>query len=196
MLELLKEMQKKLSELEKKVNRLVRVGIVVAVDGKRALARVQFQDTDRTVSDWLPVLVRFAGRDRTYSMPSEGDQVLCIFLPNAQEVGFIVGQNYTDTPPEQDSKVFAAQLEDGTRVEFNKRSSTFKLLFPDGNHLIYDGKWKFKGNVEVEGYLKASNEIFDWNGEHGSVNELRETYNQHTHDCDSCTTSVPNQQVD
>ncbi len=198
MLELLRELKTRIDELEKKLERLVRIGEVVAVDPRRACVRVKFLDTDRTVSDFLPVLVRFAGKDKVYSMPQIGDRVLCIFLPNALELGFVIGQNYflENPPPAKDDKLFVAKLEDGTYAEYNKRNSHFKFLLPDGNHLIYDGKWRFKGDIEVDGNVKVSKEIFDHSGKHGSLNLLRTTYNRHTHDCGSCTTSEPNEQVE
>jgi len=196
MLELVKELQSRIEKLEKTISRILRVGKVVAVDGEKALVRVQFQDTDTTISDWIPVLMRFSGNDRTYSMPSEGDQVLCVFLPNAPELGFVLGQNYTDSPPTTDKEIFAARLSDGSYFEFNKKTSHLKIEISDGNYLIYDGKWRFKGDVEVEGNVKASEEISDWNGAHGSLNSLRQTYNVHTHNCDSCTTNKPNEQVE
>ncbi|TVX93052.1 hypothetical protein [Paenibacillus agilis] len=58
--------------------------------------RVTFAGRDDMVSDMLPVLVQHG----TYSLPSVGDSVLCLFLPNSNS-GFCVGTYYvaSETKP-------------------------------------------------------------------------------------------------
>jgi len=50
--------------------------------------------------------------------------------------------------------------------------------------------------VYIKGNLRVSGEIFDHDGNKGSLNDLRQTYNSHTHTGDSGgTTSAPHQKV-
>ena len=50
--------------------------------------------------------------------------------------------------------------------------------------------------IYIRGNLRVSGEIWDYEGTKGSLNDLRQTYNSHTHTGDSGgTTSDPNQKV-
>jgi len=54
----------------------------------------------------------------------------------------------------------------------------------------------YADEVYVKGNLRVSGEIWDYEGEKGSLNDLRQTYNSHTHTGDSGgTTSEPKQKV-
>lgn len=99
-------------------NTSVRLGIVMATDNEKRLARVKFTDVEM-ISDWLPVLMNqpyipsydgvqrteykeggsdFALFERHYHeltilpwMPKVNDQVLVIYLPAKDADGFILG---------------------------------------------------------------------------------------------------------
>lgn len=63
---------------------------------------MEFRDTvtAKLVSGWLPVLVPRASADMAFDLPDVGDQVLCLFLGNGLEEGFVLGSMYgAQTPP-------------------------------------------------------------------------------------------------
>ena len=64
---------------------IVRVGWVSSVDIEKRTARVTFKDKGETfVSGPLNVL-------KNTPLPSPGDFVLCIYLPNGDGDGFVIG---------------------------------------------------------------------------------------------------------
>lgn len=115
----------------KQVKKMVRIGIVSAVNGEACSARVTFADDDNMVSRDLPIVVIGSSQTKAYWLPEVGTQVLCIFLPNVSgngfDAGFIVGAFYSsiDVPVESDTSV---------------RSITFA----DGSFIRYEG-----GNIEI-----------------------------------------------
>ena len=73
------------------VKELLRVGTVTVKDPENMCCRVTFSDTptNAVTSYWLPVLVTRAHGDTYYDLPDIGSKVLCAFLPNGHEEGFI-----------------------------------------------------------------------------------------------------------
>lgn len=89
------------SELVLEVLReVVKVGVVSSIENKRV--RVLFPDRDNLVSS--PLLVAQAGSigSMGHWMPAVGEQVLCLFLPNAIEDGFVVSSFFSDAQPAPD----------------------------------------------------------------------------------------------
>lgn len=79
--------------MDMKMNELARVGFVVSRQPEKHRVRVEFRDTvtAKLVSGWLPVLVPRASADMAFDLPDVGDQVLCLFLGNGLEEGFVLG---------------------------------------------------------------------------------------------------------
>lgn len=75
---------------------VVRVGVVSSVDLKKGTARVVFEDRDDAVSPELSVMQRNTMNSKSYWMPDVNEMVVCFFLPNGQETGFISGSYYSD----------------------------------------------------------------------------------------------------
>ena len=82
--------------MDMKMNELARVGYVVSRQPEKHRVRVEFRDTvtAKLVSGWLPVLVPRASADMAFDLPDVGDQVLCLFLGNGLEEGFVLGLTY------------------------------------------------------------------------------------------------------
>lgn len=101
---------------------LIRIGRITSVDEKKHTARVEFLDRDEMVSWDLPVLVPSTVDPQDYCLPVEGTDVVCVFLPNGQQQGFIIGAFYTDAnpPPITDRKKYLRRFKDGTFIEYDK----------------------------------------------------------------------------
>lgn len=65
------------------INNMVRVGTISSINQEKFKARVIFEDRDNLVTKELPILNK-----RNLQL---GDQVICLFLPNGLEEGFILG---------------------------------------------------------------------------------------------------------
>lgn len=66
-----------LTEIQRLLRNLIRVGVVTNVNTKDALCRVQTGDM---ATDWLNWLTRRAGRSRDWWAPSIGEQVLILSI--------------------------------------------------------------------------------------------------------------------
>lgn len=72
----LSEILRRLGELERRIRSQSRTGVVVKVDAKRGLARVQLNDGPHPfVTGWLPWEEGAAGEAKTHLPPSVGQQV-------------------------------------------------------------------------------------------------------------------------
>lgn len=109
------------------VTRLVRVGEVVSVDEQRGTVRVEFKDADGVVSYPLPVLSSKTHEDKAIHLPDLGEHVVCIFLPNGQEEGFVLGAFYStaDEVPVASRDKRHIRFKDGSWFEYDR--STHKL---------------------------------------------------------------------
>jgi len=122
MMELLKELQERISLLEERLNNLVKVGRVVSVNPKKATARVEFEDRDKTISWEIPVLHNHTHSDKTYWMPRIGELVYVITPSLGDGLGVIIGSSYNsqDPPPESDGNIVKILFEDGTTIQYDK----------------------------------------------------------------------------
>jgi len=106
------------------VKELLRVGTVTVKDPENMCCRVTFSDTptNAVTSYWLPVLVTRAHGDTYYDLPDIGSKVLCAFLPNGHEEGFILGSYYPKgKAPETDGDIYCHAFKDGTYIEYNRK---------------------------------------------------------------------------
>lgn len=80
---------------EYEANNTNKRGIVVQRDPVKKRVRVQFDDEDGMVSDWIDVLARSGGETATFMMPNKGDEVWCA-LDARGEAGCLIGSRYND----------------------------------------------------------------------------------------------------
>ena len=73
-----------------------RVGIVSSADPAKCTAKVYFEELDDSVSYDLKVLVRNTTGAKDFWIPNVGEAVVCLFLDNGIETGFILGSFYND----------------------------------------------------------------------------------------------------
>lgn len=117
---------------------MIRYGKVSSVNAKLHTVRVAFPDKGDLVSHSLPVLVPGSLKNRYYSLPDVGEDVLCLFLPNGAQRGFVLGSFYSvNNPPPVTSQ--------------DKRYITF----PDGTVVEYD-RAAHRLTVDVKGDIRIS----------------------------------------
>ena len=130
---------------------------VTSVDPKLGTVKVQLQP-EGVLTGWLPVLSLWVGTGWGISCPpSPGDQVLVVPQEGDAENGVVVGRAWNQDAAVPDTPVGELWLT-------HKSGSYLRLL--------NDGTISMKGDLHVAG------NIFD---EHGSLDQLREHYNQHKH---------------
>lgn len=125
----------------------IKTGIVSSVDRKTCTARVIFEDCDESVSPPLPVVMQHTQNRKNYWLPAVGESVLCMFLPNGEESGFIIGSYYSevDQPPEE----IANEGKDQTGI-----------WFEDGSVIKYDADEKILTlDIKGEIFIRATGDI-------------------------------------
>lgn len=154
---------------------MLRFGIVSQINPISVQARVSFED-DESTSFWLPVLQTKTLKDKFYSMPDIGEQVVCLMDENSED-GVILGAIYSteDIAVAQTEKQLAMNLEDGSYINADKEAQTLTVAF---------SKMKLIGNIEHEGTftntagIKSNADITD---KTSSMQAMREIYSPHTH---------------
>lgn len=118
---------RRLEALEAVVMRMIRVGVVTTVNAEQGAVRVQLPDVHAggaaLVTRELPVRFDKTCQDKQYQMPDVGEHVLCLFLPNGQEQGCVIGAIYSeaDTVPVADPDKRHIRFKDGTWLEYDRK---------------------------------------------------------------------------
>ena len=148
-----------------------RFGTVTSVDPQAGTARVRLQP-DGVLTGWLPLLSPWVGAGWGMSCPpTPGDQVLVVPQEGDAEHGAVVARAWS--------------VEAGAPAT---PSGEFWLTHKSGSwvRLLNDGTVSVKGDLHVDG------QVFD---RHGSLDAMRQHYNQHRHpDPQGGMTGVPEPQ--
>ena len=154
---------------------MLKFGTVTAINPKTARARVQFAD-DNVTSFWLAILQNKTYKDKFYSILSVGEQVACLMDENSED-GVILGAIYSaeDKPILQSEKEMGINLDCEASIHANKEEKTLTVVFQ---------KMKLIGDIEHDGNLKNTKGIksdADITDKKSSMQDMRNTYNGHTH---------------
>ena len=134
-----------------------RFGIITSVNTGNATARVAMQP-ENVITGWLPVLSPWTGVNQgIVCPPAPGDQVLVIPQEGDGEQGVIVGRAFSDQQPPPPAPA-------GELWIVHRSGSSIRLLDD--------------GTVHIKGDLLVDGEVHD---KHGSLNRLRDHYNEHRH---------------
>jgi phage baseplate assembly protein V len=127
----------------------IRHGYVSVYNQKTHRARVRFPDKDDLVSYWLPVLVPNTRKNRDEAPLDEGEHVVCLFLGNGLEMGYVLGSVYDNgnLPPVGNRNIRVANFEDGTRVFVDREKHQVEIKDSFGSRVRLEG-----GNI----YLQAA----------------------------------------
>lgn len=127
------------SDLQRQLANVIRVGVVSELD--EAAARVKIR-TGGITTDWLPWGAARAGKTRSTSMPSVGEQVVMFspFGDTAQAVvGFSLYQD--DHPAASTSKDKEATIyPDGSVVEYDSASNTLTVTVSGSGNVVINCK--------------------------------------------------------
>jgi phage baseplate assembly protein V len=109
----------------------MKIGRVSAVYAARCAARVTYADRDGMVSKELPIVVAGSQYNKSYWMPAIGEQVVCLFLPNGNGDGVIVGSIYTeqDDTPVQEANTRCITFSDGAKIQYDAKKHQLLLDF-------------------------------------------------------------------
>lgn len=146
------------------------------------------------MTGWLPWIPARAGNDRDWDPPSDGEQVLILSPSGELAAGVVLPSLYrrAHPAPESDPGKHTRLYRDGARIEYDAGAHKLKAQLPAGGtaELVADGGVSVTGNVTVAGNVAVTGRIdatediaSDKNVEdkNGTMQEMRDTYNQHSH---------------
>lgn len=98
-------------------------GTVSAVDEAGHSLRVKIPTLENMETDWLPMISPAAGGNQFYSLPDEGELVVCL-LDARGETGCVVGAFYNaaDKPPAADKDKWVRRFKNGTVIEHDRKT--------------------------------------------------------------------------
>lgn len=128
-------------------------GIVSAVDEAAHNLRVRLPALENMETDWLPMLTAAAGGNRFYSLPDEGEQVVCL-LDARGENGVVLGATYNaaDKPPAASKDVWMRRFRNGTVIKHDRKSGNIDVQ-TQGTVTINAPNTIITGNTTVMGLL-------------------------------------------
>lgn len=140
-------MSQALSELDRRLANILRVGTIAELD--QANARVKVDCGDFT-TDWLPWSTPAAGGDRVWTTPDIGEQVM-VMSPSGEMAQGVVGPSmFQDASPENgnDQKDRRTTYKDGTVIEYDRDAHVLNAtLNPAGTMNVTIGSAKIEMNT-------------------------------------------------
>nr|WP_040669602.1 phage baseplate assembly protein V [Neisseria weaveri] len=128
-------------------------GIVSAVDEAAHNLRVRLPSLENMETDWLPMITPAAGGNRFYSLPDEGEQVVCL-LDARGENGVVLGATYNtaDKPPAASKDVWMRRFKNGTVIKHDRKTGNIDVQ-TQGTVTIAAPDTIITGNTTVMGLL-------------------------------------------
>jgi len=112
MVNAIKEIFNRITDIENKLSELIAVGEVEKVYAHNV--QVKLLDRDNMITGWLPVLTRKSKNDKFYCMPDIGEQVLCLFVPfSGLRKGFCLGALFNEKDRPVSTGYQAVTFKDG-----------------------------------------------------------------------------------
>jgi phage baseplate assembly protein V len=166
-----------LSELNRRVSNIIRIGVISEVDTETAKVKV---NTAGITTDWLPWLTSRAGADIAWWAPTVGEQVLLLSPFGELAFGVVFPALYSDAFPQNSNSEFITKVSflDGTIVEYDRENSTLTVncvgdVLIESAHnvtitaeavtingpLTVNGATEIAGNLEVTGDIQAGGEV-------------------------------------
>ncbi|MEI7409972.1 phage baseplate assembly protein V [Pectobacterium aroidearum] len=109
--------QSSISEIQRLLRNMIRVGVVTHVNTEDVLCRVQ---TGEMTTGWLNWLTRRAGRSRDWWAPSIGEQVLILSIGGELDTAFVLPGIYSNDNPAPSASADALHISfpDGAVIEY------------------------------------------------------------------------------
>jgi phage baseplate assembly protein V len=142
----------------RRLEQLIRLGIIAEVDHAKALCRVRCGDLQ---SDWLPWLERRTGETRTWNPPTVGEQCLWISPSgNTDGGGCVLLGLYSANAPSFSPDETLIVFPDGATAHYNHVTGALDVAgiktatVQAADHVTVDcPESTFTGNVTIEGNL-------------------------------------------
>lgn len=156
-----------------------RFALVQSYDPNTGTAKVLLQPEGK-LTGWLPVLTQWVGAGWGIHAPlQQGDQVFVVAQEGHSDHGVIVGRAHS-------AQALPPQGVSSQELLMRHSSGAFIRMGTDGKITLQDPsgtklELENNGKVKITGDLLVTGNITDLNNAHGSLDLLRQAYNQHRH---------------
>jgi phage baseplate assembly protein gpV len=181
---------------------LNRVGVVTSYDPATYSAKVLLQP-ENTETGWLPIATAWSGNGwGLFCPPSPGDVVDVHFQEGGKDAGIIGLRHYGNkfTPKPVPSGEFWLAHQSGSYLKFFNDggvivNTAHNLIALVGGAVTMNAAagYFLTGDVNVFGNLTVSGDISDQFGANGTIQNIRDVYDTHTHNTPSGVSDKPNQ---
>ncbi|MBA8757690.1 phage baseplate assembly protein V [Wolbachia pipientis] len=115
-----------ISELNRKLANIIRIGLIKEVDYEKARVRVQVGEF---LTDWLPWITSKAGRDRSWFAPNIDEQVIVLSPYGELSLGVVLPAIYQEKypPPENKKEISSVVFKDGTKLSYEQEKHHLKI---------------------------------------------------------------------
>ncbi|WP_353271716.1 phage baseplate assembly protein V [Wolbachia endosymbiont (group A) of Nomada goodeniana] len=115
-----------ISELNRKLANIIRIGLVKEVDYEKARVRVKVGEF---LTDWLPWVTVRAGEDRSWFAPNIDEQVIVLSPFGELSLGVVLPaiyqQKYFPSECRKDAHIF--EFQDGTKLSYDKEKHHLEI---------------------------------------------------------------------
>jgi len=143
-----KELQERITELERKMGNLLFYGVVI--EAKENKVKVAQGDL---VTGWIPVFQPAAGTDESVFVPIEKGEMVCVVCPNGsiENGAAIRGMNYNGNKiPTTSDQEFVIKLKNGNTIKFDKSSNKIHIsVTGDAEISAANAKITASGTAEI-----------------------------------------------
>ncbi|BFD48306.1 MAG: hypothetical protein DMENIID0003_13800 [Wolbachia endosymbiont of Sergentomyia squamirostris] len=115
-----------ISELQRKLANIVRIGVVKEVDYEKAKVRVKIGEL---LTDFLPWITSRAGEERSWLPPSINEQVVILSPLGELSLGVVLAGIYQQkyAAPENKKEINSVKFQDGTRLLHDKEKHHLEI---------------------------------------------------------------------
>ncbi|WP_264683268.1 MULTISPECIES: phage baseplate assembly protein V [unclassified Wolbachia] len=119
-----------ISELNRKLANVIRIGIVKEIDYEKAKVRVKIGEF---LTDWLPWITSKAGKDRNWSPPDIDEQVVILSPLGELSLGVVLSGIYQQkyAALENKKEINSVKFQDGTRLLYDKEKHHLEIEVVD-----------------------------------------------------------------
>lgn len=195
-----------LSDLRRRVRDTVRCGVIHSVQISPPRCRVTLGADAVTGSEhvtvWLPWYARFDEERQDWSVPAIGSAATVLSEGGDLRGGIVLAGYMTgdQSMPSDLPHQHITKFGNGATFMYDTEENLAEISLPEGGKVVViaAGGIELQGAVKITGDLNVTGDITDKNGGSGSLGDLRDKYNTHTHNENGETggvTDPPNQPI-
>lgn len=115
------------TDSSRRVNNLIRYGVVKETNYEQGLIRVEMQDGE-VLSDWIPWVTLRAGKDKFWWAPEQGE-VMLVLAPSGELANAVaLPAAFSNQNQNGDRETIQRQtFDDGTVIEYDRQSHTYNI---------------------------------------------------------------------